>query len=264
MDGFLTLYDRADRFGRGAAKSGRLSADGFARLPRAFSAARCRDAATEVLAALESGRRLLGREDAPALTPAVSGLSFQLNRRRGGYSRVFWLDPGRAPEPVRRVALDPRFSRAVSDYYGGAPVRCEKIMGEELVPAPRGDRWHMDSITDQFKAMVLLSPVGPRNGPMRYLAGTHRRPRALDRRYERILARGYAAEAYPPKSELERLAAPVRRGVGRRGDALLFDTIGVHSGTPCETGSRLILTAYFSADTPKNRMLFSLRRPHDI
>lgn len=269
---FLSLYDYADKQGRRApapirnlATAEIIRAQGIAFVEAHYDAGFVGESLLAVEQALAAGGAL------PASKIASGGWFEDKSRSRAfqfdpisGRSRVIWGSPVKAPPVIRRLMGDPELTGIISSYYNGANVRCDRVLGEKLVPGEIGDRWHMDSITDQFKVMVLLTSVKATSGPMHYLTGTHHRPSAFDETYHRILNKGYKQFAYPSPNEVSPFLEGLKVCSGSPGNCILFDTIGIHSGTRCEEGERSILSAYYTIDTMKNRMLFSLNLDYEI
>jgi len=138
-------------------------------------------------------------------------------------------------------------------------------MVERLSVTQSPGTWHFDKIFDQVKAMVLLSDVGREHGPIRYKAATHRdRPAFVDLFLHESFKRGAIHGldyAYPPQPLVERLPHEDLFGVGRAGDVLFFDTLGLHTGTACSTGERRAVVAAYNAQTARNNRLYKLLFP---
>jgi hypothetical protein len=163
------------------------------------------------------------------------------------------------PPAIQRLRGDPRLREVVCRYYqldAGEPYY---ILGEKLSPSPVGDSWHIDRIMDQFKVMILLSDLGPEQGPMRYKLGTHQKPPPkLDHFYYLFFRDGHDYSYLSPKLA-ERAQGEERLALGRPGDCIFFDTTGVHAGTRCQAGERLALVFGFeSIPSLRNRVLRSM------
>jgi hypothetical protein len=186
------------------------------------------------------------------------------------YTRSGYIDNGRtrinfqgeqlqrAPQPIRAVAFDPRMAEVCSRHFD-SDATCSAVLAERLSPSPAGDWWHIDRIVDQVKVMVLLNDVEMDQGPLQFKAGTHRGVPELGPIYHQVFASG-VDYAYPPGPLVERLARATRFGIGRAGDCIFFDTLGIHSGTRCLSGERLALVSTFYGDTNKTRLLQRLSK----
>jgi hypothetical protein len=185
--------------------------------------------------------------------------------RRGDFQRYgrmrvnfFNLEQAVVPPLIRRVMDDPRLAEVAVRYYG-AGVKCRYVLAENLHPSEEGDTWHFDSIGDQFKVMILLSDVGPENGPMRYKLGSHQKPPPeIELFYHQTFRRGLDY-GYPSLCLAEKVAGEIKIATGRAGDCFLFDTIGLHAGSRCQMGTRLSLVVAFEVDSRKNRILKRMR-----
>ena len=187
--------------------------------------------------------------------------------RDDGRARAF-ADCGSRNELPRACAKlfdDERLTSVVRRYYAGVDAWCRSIMVERLSPSPNPGAWHFDKIFDQVKVMILLSDVEPEHGPIRYKLGTHRdRPSFVDLFLHESFRRGAIDGldyAYPPQPLIERLPQKCALGCGRAGDVLLFDTLGLHTGTICQRGERRVIVAAYNARTPRNDRLYRLLFP---
>ncbi|MDP6445533.1 MAG: phytanoyl-CoA dioxygenase family protein [Pirellulaceae bacterium] len=158
-----------------------------------------------------------------------------------------------APATVRRLLTDDRLAEITSRYFD-TDTECGYVLAERLDPAPQGDRWHVDRIVDQVKAMVLLTDVEVAHGPIRFKPDTHRNPPGMMQTYHRVFQRG-VDEAYPSETIVDALDGEVEFGTGRAGDCIIFDTLGVHSGTQCTADYRQVFVAAFCGQTEKTRQL---------
>ena len=66
---------------------------------------------------------------------------------------------------------------------------------------------------------------------------------------------------YPPKPLVERLPGALELGTGRAGDAIFFDSLGLHAGSICWSGARTALVTSFNAATAKNDWIYRLFLP---
>lgn len=168
------------------------------------------------------------------------------------------------PNAVRSLFDDERMSRIVRTYYNAERAWCNALLVERLAESRTADTWHFDKLFDQIKVMILLSDTTEDNGPLRYKAGSHHRPPELDLFFHRSFAGGPIDGLdfnYPPRPLVEKLPGESVLGTGRAGDAIFFDTLGIHSGTLCWSGQRLALVAAFNVATPRNDALYALFFP---
>lgn len=136
-----------------------------------------------------------------------------------------------------------------------------QILCEHLVPSLIGDDWHIDKPYDQMKVYILLNDVTSRQGPTRYLKGSHR----TDNFHKIRLLHSFFVHgvnyAYPSPRVVTALPGEEILATGRAGDAIFFDTCGIHSGTRCFEGERLTLTVYPNSFNFKGWVLTVLRQP---
>tara|TARA_B000000475_G_scaffold230105_1_gene195422 strand:+ start:136 stop:912 length:777 start_codon:yes stop_codon:yes gene_type:complete len=109
-----------------------------------------------------------------------------------------------------------------------------------------GGGWHRDSFSPQFKAMLYLSDVDTDNGPFQYFPKSHRlshmqllnrflKPKQLSKRYEENEINAFTS-SHENEAEIEL--------TGKAGTLLLFDSSGLHRGSPIRDASRYALTIY--------------------
>ncbi len=176
----------------------------------------------------------------------VCGNYSQNNRLRVNFQRG---TREKAPESIQQLLHDVRLAEIASRYFDLDSL-CDYVLAERLGPAPEGDRWHIDRIVDQMKAMILLTDVQPQHGPLRYKTRTHRDQIEMRSTYHSIFSRGID-EAYPDESIVNSIDSEVVYGTGKAGDCIVFDTLGIHSGTQCTADFRQAFVATFSGQTEK-------------
>lgn len=206
-----------------------LRRNGFALLPGFIDQERCRELARRIDGALERYATFVQVDAA------------------GADRRLFGLDA--VDEEIRRVAFDP-FVMRVLERYQGASEHQGFALTARLDHKPgnqgSGQGWHRDSAAYmQTKCMVYLSDVGADNGPFAYVAGSHR---ALD--VVRCAATyGFGVNQYRfDEAQMAPLLAAERQRervfTAPAGTALLFDSRGLHRGTPIVSGPRYAITTY--------------------
>ncbi|MGF1539843.1 MAG: phytanoyl-CoA dioxygenase family protein [Pleurocapsa sp.] len=115
------------------------------------------------------------------------------------------------------------------------------------------DDWHTDTWKFRFKAILYLTDVKPENAPLRYLSGSH-----SDKYWRwRKFCSDYLRHTFPNaswasylsfkqfKQELVNPAFKAVRCTGSAGTVILFDTRGIHCGSPLQKSHRLILNHTF-------------------
>ena len=240
-----------------------LHRDGFARWPGLFSGEDfLKEARKQTLEALSLSTQAFESSDGRRV---IRDLKRQWEFWRGidpndGRTRTMIPNDtkGVRPSAIQKVMEDSRLQQVVDRYYGQVnKAWCKYVLCEQLHQTPVSDVWHFDKLFDQIKVMILLSDVGPENGPIRYKLGTHRRPKQIDHFYYHTFRSGLDF-AYPPKPMVDQLPGEVVLGTGQAGDCLFFDTLGIHSGTPCLKDDRLILVSAFNVSTLKNNILYQM------
>ena len=94
--------------------------------------------------------------------------------------------------------------------------------------------FHCDSNYFGFlKFFVLLTDVGPKNGPFTFVGGSHRGKRHVSGRMR--------------DSEIVSEDSVIYRGTGTAGDLIIADTKGWHKASPPEIGHRTMLQIIYSS-----------------
>jgi len=171
----------------------------------------------------------------------------------GSDHRLFGLDA--VDDEVRQVAFDPRALNVLTRYQDATDHEGFALCAR-LVAKPgnvgSGQGWHRDSAAFmQTKCMVYLSDVGPDNGPFQFVTGSHR-PLDVVRCAGRY---GFGVNQYRFSDDAiaELLAAEpsrVRTLTASAGTAILFDSRGLHRGTPIVAGQRYAITTYLWFNQP--------------
>lgn len=121
---------------------------------------------------------------------------------------------------------------------------------------PLVDDWHRDTWKFRFKAMLYLTDVTVDNAPLRYLEGSHA---GRDRRFGRFwldyLTDAFEGEPWHARSARRSAAADCRNRAlrervctGPAGTLILFDTRGLHRGSPLIEPSRIVLNHAFAVE----------------
>jgi len=145
----------------------------------------------------------------------------------------------------------------LSEYYLSSSLHLQMTMAAKLEFAVgnlgSGQGWHRDSYSRQIKSMIYLSDVGHANGPFEYLEKSHMYiniMRELKLKKEQNKWNTYTrfsdnfVQEYRQKYNLKakKICAP-------KGTILIFDSRGVHRGSPIQDGSRYAVTNYFIKKT---------------
>ena len=110
-----------------------------------------------------------------------------------------------------------------------------------------GGGWHRDSVGFQHKAMLYLSDVDSDSGPFEYYVGSHKK-------YYKF--KSYLLSFIKGLDGLLRYSKPMVQIVdndnkkvtftGKAGTLILFNSSGLHRGSPINENSRYALTNYYS------------------
>ncbi len=203
------------------------------------AAAKIRSEVSDVLFRLREGRSLSGFRTTGY--PEYGTYVLHQAERFSPSSSTFMKDA-----VIASVASALAGGRAVS-YDMRAELRSEPGKNSLV------DDWHRDTWKFRFKAMLYLTDVTVDNAPLRYLEGSHaRRERRFGRFWLDYL--GYAFEGEPVHARYaQREAAAEGRNpalhervcTGPAGTLILFDTRGLHRGSPLIEPCRIILNHAF-------------------
>lgn len=139
--------------------------------------------------------------------------------------------------------------------YYRANITLSGILVERLTPSIESDHWHIDKVSEGYKAMILLKDVTKENGPLRYKTQTQGTRSFLKKK---LLFETYKYGldfAYPPSPAVSRSPEETFYGVGKTGSCIVFNTLGIHSGTRCLSGERLAIVFYFDVQSKLNRFI---------
>lgn len=166
--------------------------------------------------------------------------------------------------PSSRVFFDHPVVRGLARSYLSAdavPDRPALQLKADVGAQSVVDFFHIDEWRYLISAFLLLTDVGPDEGPMEYLVGSHRvRPwrlrkerefyvyydRAADGRY-RNEESAYCGCLLPTEARRLREKYGFRSVscTGRRGTLILFDNLGLHRARPLRRNTRLLLSSYW-------------------
>jgi hypothetical protein len=170
--------------------------------------------------------------------------------RRDGRTR-FYIDESQDPASTRtefaRLLEKLSGGQACAEaYFGTRSVFGHRpyVMAEVLEPAPELENWHIDCLRPTMKSLVYLTDVGPENGPLRYIPGTHRVDAERHQLFYRI-GHGGLGHAYFDQATNARLDARAQPVLARAGTAVLFDTRGLHASSICRKDVRVVVVNGF-------------------
>lgn len=113
-----------------------------------------------------------------------------------------------------------------------------------------GQGWHRDSYTPQFKAMVYLTDVDKQNGPFEYVSQSHKYSHIWQSIKDNTYNKKYANNSRFTHEEViefcRRRSLQRRVFEGQSGTIILFDSRGLHRGSPIHGGLRYALTNYYT------------------
>lgn len=109
-----------------------------------------------------------------------------------------------------------------------------------------GSGWHRDSLGFQFKAMIYLNDVTDSNGPFEYFSGSHKIIYKLKNYFFDISA-GFKDLVRYKEANVKKLLSErdLITFTAPAGTLILFNSSGVHRGSPMKEGVRYALTNYY-------------------
>jgi len=109
-----------------------------------------------------------------------------------------------------------------------------------------GEGWHRDAFLRQFKAILYLSDVGPKNGPFQFIQDSHLGSQIVqDVKNGNLKYMQYRIEEEKIARILANKSDRLKTYTGRAGTLILVDTSAVHRGKPIQAGTRYALTNYY-------------------
>jgi hypothetical protein len=139
--------------------------------------------------------------------------------------------------------------------YYSSNITLSGILVERLTPSIESDHWHIDRTSEGFKAMIILKDVKMENGPLRYKTQTQGTKSFLKKKLLFETHKYGLDFAYPPFPAVNRSPEETFYGVGKAGSCIVFNTLGIHSGTRCLSGERLAIVFYFDVQSKLNRFI---------
>lgn len=157
-------------------------------------------------------------------------------------------------QPISSLLEDERCRALSQQYFQIAALPFYVLLEEMTMASPL--RWHFDRIADQLKIMILLTDVSIESGPLRVRTRSHQAHQSLKSYYHDVFVHG-VSKAYPAEGVIETLPGEDVFGCGKAGDAYIFDTRTIHSGTVCKHGRRRVAVVAISPPTARNEWLRS-------
>jgi hypothetical protein len=111
-----------------------------------------------------------------------------------------------------------------------------------------GGGWHRDSVFPvQYKSIIYLSDVNPKNGPFEYILGSHKKSTILKSIIENKFVATQNRMTTEQVDDFSFSNPELKRKIftAKKGSLILVDTSGIHRGMPIEQGERYALTNYF-------------------
>lgn len=174
--------------------------------------------------------------------------SYQIHGRR----RIRHYDFRNQPSIIHQLHSHSLLIDLLSTYYHN-PVYVKEIMMERMTPGSSHEPWHFDRTRDQFKVMNPLTSIKLENGPMTYIQSSHI--------FSDVLAESYSGsfcvsgeKPYLVSKRLADLSGEHFLCTAELGDGVLFDTLGVHTGSLCQVGHRDVIVVCFEVKSPKNKL----------
>ena len=183
------------------------------------------------------------------------------------------------PPGTDDIASHPHFLAIPRNWYRNSSAQLFRATVSWLHPAPDSHiGWHVDSVTNVMKAMVVLDDITLQNGPMYYAMTSHACENEMvkDFKHKNYLwvspntrvgdcpriPDEEVLEGNKPKS-LNYDPAVIKGEVfeksvttAKRGDVIFFDTSGLHSGNLCNEGlRRVVMYSFDNQGTFLNKFL---------
>jgi hypothetical protein len=245
---------------------------GFAMRPSGATRAEVSSAREYVFSLAERARARAGKLDPAGTTDIVRFAEddiqyevFRTGRRLRFHFSPASLSRSDVPKLVREHAALEWAAELVQGYLGTSRVVAGKpyYMAEIVESGAPVEPWHIDCVRPTVKVFLTLNDVNAENAPLRYVGGTHR----VDENRHRLfydICRGGLGAAYfeqPVCDELDKRGTSV---IAPEGTFIVFDNRGVHAGSYCQSGQRVLLAnGYRPATTTRlNPRLF--RDPHPV
>jgi hypothetical protein len=136
----------------------------------------------------------------------------------------------------------------LAEIVNGEPSNSFFVLGGYLKAGNNGSSgggWHRDAFVSQLKGMVYLDEVTEENGPFEYVPGSQ----AFDavfklsgRKDFHFLKDRFSDEEMD--SILKNMKLTTKKITGQMGTLVIFNSTGLHRGSPIQDGERNTLTSY--------------------
>lgn len=145
-------------------------------------------------------------------------------------------------------------TKAIGEMYTKSALYLQRTMAGKLSYEPNnlgsGQGWHRDSYSQQFKAMFYLSDVDENNGPFEYIHKSHHykniyKELKLKKKYSRKNNTHTRFDQDTISKYILEYELESKKYIGPKGTIVLFDSRGLHRGSPINNGERYAITNYF-------------------
>lgn len=141
----------------------------------------------------------------------------------------------------------------VACRYLHSEVILQSTLAAKLSFKPRnlgsGQGWHRDSYSRQFKAMLYLTDVCADSGPFEYIIGSHRYGKIIQEIMVKKRNGQSISHSRFTQDDIDLLKSSLSMDSikydAKKGTVILFDSRGIHRGSPINSGSRYALTNYY-------------------
>lgn len=211
----------------------------------------------QFLDAVESGHHKNGRPPGPATDYDYVFMDEQpfYGERLGPRLRLTYPINAfeRWPPLARRIIASEPYHRLLQENFSST-VGVHKCYIEKTFPGGTEPWWHVDSVSQTNRLVILLDDVGDADAPLEYLRGSHADHaagcRAIKRRH--LLT----AESWEPFQNRHFDPTELKRFTGLQGEGFFFDARGVHRASLSSAKkSRYVMMISFTPDTWLNRFL---------
>jgi hypothetical protein len=204
------------------------------------------------------------------------GLEISYEKENHGLLRMQSKSMGFFHPGSDTIISDKRLNQIYQLWYKNKNTKISRATMDWLTPADiNHNGWHIDILSNQLKAMVLLSDVDLNNGPMYYANGSHYINNDFELKMKHAtfmhgLSKNYClgtrhgnnicaitggnvtyisddfVDNQPLKLDYNDIVIDGQNynktvATGKRGDVIFFDSCGYHSGNICQKGMRLDL-----------------------
>jgi hypothetical protein len=117
--------------------------------------------------------------------------------------------------------------------------------------------WHVDSLSQMGRLIVLLSDVDMQSGPMEYIEESHH---DISIEHLKIKLRHLLyAESWTADEKMKNKNLKKNYFCGKNGESYFFDSRGLHRARLTERAQRYVLVISFTSASPMNRFFDSAR-----